>query len=654
MQGLNTYGESIPDQVEPTVKAFTPLLKAREQEIFSVKRKTFKYGATDRHQLDVYYPPSTAVRKAPILFFVYGGGYTHGDRVRGLPDYRCLNTGAFFAKQGFSTVIADYRVYPHINFPDPATDIADAYEWIVSNMVKVNEGADVKLDASQVFFMGHSAGSTSISTLMLVPGLLPVSLREHISGLILMSGAYDFRGEPMADPKLLAEYFGATPEEQQKTEPLGLLENAPNDVLDNFPPVLAPLSEYDSPPIVVSHQNFISLLRKRVAAPVEEMILKGHNHISPEIAGFGLFHLGHPSTTSAYDIGPHYGTSRYFPLTMLVQAEFTTVTLNERLGHLMGIQAHFNHCNVSQMEVVKGLGSNIPEQMEPTNNAFEPLLRPHEAEILSYKRRTFKYGATDRHQLDVYYPFSTQTGTAPVLFFVYGGGYVTGSRLLDPPHDLKYKNVGAFFAKRGFVVVIADYRLLPHIKYPDPAIDIRDAVAWVVANNDVVNQDVDVKADVSQIFLMGHSAGATTVSTLILLPDLLSNDLRQRISGVIFNAGAYEFRGAPALLPKMLRGYYGTDEELRKREPLGLLENAPIDMLDNFPPVLVVIAEFDFPPLVVSYEKMAMMLKAKLTSGVDELLMKGHNHVSPYNSLFSGEGEEWGLDVVEWLKAKCH
>ncbi|KAJ3552149.1 hypothetical protein NM688_g4304 [Phlebia brevispora] len=307
------------------------------------------------------------------------------------------------------------------------------------------------------------------------------------------------------------------------------------------------------------------------------------------------------------------------------------------------------------MEVVKGLvGLSLPEQIVPTNSAFEALLKLYEAEILSYKSKTFKYGATDRHQLDIYFPSSTETGSAPVLFFVYGGGYFTGSRVLEPPHDLKYKNIGAFFAKRGFVVVIADYRLLPAIKYPDPVVDIRDAVAWVAANADLVNQDVEVKADLSQIFLLGHSMGATSVATLVLEPVLLPYDLRRRISGVVLSAGAYDLHSSPALVPKPLHDYYGTDEELLKREPIGLLGDVPVDILNNFPPVLAIIGEFDFPPIIPSHEKIISVLKAKITSGVDELVMKGHSHVSPPNSLFSGEGEEWGLDVVAWLKAKSH
>ena len=57
-------------------------------------------------------------------------------------------------------------------------------------------------------------------------------------------------------------------------------------------------------------------------------------------------------------------------------------------------------------------------------------------------------------QLDVYYPDPAAVpgnGPVPVLFFIYGGGFVMGDRKYKPPLDLGYANLGTFFAKRGYV-----------------------------------------------------------------------------------------------------------------------------------------------------------------------------------------------------------
>lgn len=99
---------------------------------------------------------------------------------------------------------------------------------------------------------------------------------------------------------------------------------------------------------------------------------------------------------------------------------------------------------------------------------FLPALEARRAEIESVPRQTIRYGDTDRlevrasppitHsamlnkiQMDVYYPESTESGTAPVLLFVYGGGYATGAKVLQAPADVVYRNVGAYFSKKGYV-----------------------------------------------------------------------------------------------------------------------------------------------------------------------------------------------------------
>ncbi|HEX7946847.1 MAG TPA: alpha/beta hydrolase, partial [Phenylobacterium sp.] len=71
------------------------------------------------------------------------------------------------------------------------------------------------------------------------------------------------------------------------------------------------------------------------------------------------------------------------------------------------------------------------------------------------------YGANPRQRLDVYAPpRSARAGTAPLAVFFYGGSWDSGRRQ-------DYSWVGKALASRGFVTVIADYRLYPEVKYPD-------------------------------------------------------------------------------------------------------------------------------------------------------------------------------------------
>ena len=203
--------------------------------------------------------------------------------------------------------------------------------------------------------------------------------------------------------------------------------------------------------------------------------------------------------------------------------------------------------------------------------------------------------------------------------------------------------------------MIADYRIYPNAKHPDPAADIRDAAAWVVAHADEITKDEPVKLDVSKIFILGHSAGATITTTLFLEPDLLppKSDLHSRIKGIIPMAGVYHFRGVNAINADVVDAYYGTtEEERRQKETLGLLETASPELLAALPPILATVSELEDPRVEVTHWDFLKVLKEKVLNPVDDFVMKGQNHVSVMDTLMSGEGEDWAYNVVEWMRSK--
>jgi hypothetical protein len=53
--------------------------------------------------------------------------------------------------------------------------------------------------------------------------------------------------------------------------------------------------------------------------------------------------------------------------------------------------------------------------------------------------------------------------------------------LLQNTDELIYANIGSlvFFARKGYVIVIPDYRLVPAVKSPASPDDIRDTMLWV-------------------------------------------------------------------------------------------------------------------------------------------------------------------------------
>ena len=191
------------------------------------------------------------------------------------------------------------------------------------------------------------------------------------------------------------------------------------------------------------------------------------------------------------------------------------------------------------------------------------------------------------------------------------------------------------------------------MKFPDPVVDIKDAISWFVAHTDEVNSEAPVKADSNNIFIMGHSAGAAILASLILLPGLLPSDIKPRIRGAILQAAVYHFdTKIPTLPPPVISAYYGPPESVQKDCPQSLLRQASEDAVRSLPDVLLVVSEFDMPGVLESHADFHKLLQERTGKEVEEVVIKGHNHITPHVALYTGVGDEWAQGVVGWIKAK--
>lgn len=137
-----------------------------------------------------------------------------------------------------------------------------------------------------------------------------------------------------------------------------------------------------------------------------------------------------------------------------------------------------------------------------------------------------RFGDDPRQTLDVYRP-NNAGGSLPIIVFIYGGSWRSGSKS-------GYAFVGRALASKGFLVAIPDYRLVPQIRYPAFLEDNAAAVRWVVAHARSLGGDPD------RIILAGHSAGAYNAAMLALDPRWLGAG-RARVRGLIGLAGPYDF-----------------------------------------------------------------------------------------------------------------
>ncbi|MDO7884523.1 alpha/beta hydrolase [Hymenobacter cheonanensis] len=115
-----------------------------------------------------------------------------------------------------------------------------------------------------------------------------------------------------------------------------------------------------------------------------------------------------------------------------------------------------------------------------------------------------------RHRLDIYQPTAKAATPRPVVLFIHGGSWDSGSK-----DDLLYKAIGRRLAKNGFVGVVISYRLAPQVLVPQQADDCARALAWTVAHI------AEYGGDPERLVLMGHSAGGGLAALLATGSDTL-------------------------------------------------------------------------------------------------------------------------------------
>ena len=148
------------------------------------------------------------------------------------------------------------------------------------------------------------------------------------------------------------------------------------------------------------------------------------------------------------------------------------------------------------------------------------------------------YGTDERQTLDIYLPDQPAPGR-PVIVFYYGGSWQKGSK-----DD--YLFVGQAFASKGYIAVIADYRLYPQVYFPVFMEDVAAAFVW--AHEHIASYG----GNAANLFVAGHSAGGYNALMLTLNRTYLkeTGGRDHWIKGAIGIAGAYDF--LPMTDPKII------------------------------------------------------------------------------------------------------
>jgi acetyl esterase/lipase len=173
---MGTAGEGRPEQAEPSAGTF---------EVETVLDLPYYQGADAdkvKHKLDLYLPRGK--KDFPVLFFVHGGAWSHGDKNSPFGLYRRF--ARFWASHGVGTVVTNYRLSPTVTHPEHVKDVARAFAWTYRNIRTYGGRQD------QIFVCGHSAGGHLVALLatndkyLKAEGLSPGAIK----GAIPMSGVY--------------------------------------------------------------------------------------------------------------------------------------------------------------------------------------------------------------------------------------------------------------------------------------------------------------------------------------------------------------------------------------------------------------------------------------------------------------------------------
>ncbi len=221
-----------------------------------------RYASGDRHELDVYAPkgqaPKGQATAAPVVVFIYGGGWKDGNK----GEYRFV--AAALAARGFLTVVPDYRLFPAVRFPSFLRDNAAAVAWTRANIAKYGG------DPRRIFLMGHSAGAYNVAMLTLDKQWLAavgMDPDRDITAMIGLAGPYDFL--PLHDPEL--EDIFAPAGNLRLTQPITFARG-------DAPPMFLAAGTADTTVFPRNTEHLAAAIR-RDGGTVEERIYPGVNHV---------------------------------------------------------------------------------------------------------------------------------------------------------------------------------------------------------------------------------------------------------------------------------------------------------------------------------------------------------------------------------------
>ena len=248
--------------VAGSLSACAPVTTLNALTVTSTYERTenVAYGPDERQRLDIYRPVTAAPPGGwPVAVFFYGGTWHRGERA----DYKFV--GEALASRGVIALVADYRLYPQVRYPDFLSDGALAVAY------GLKEAARLGGNPKRVFVMGHSSGAYNAAMIALDPRWLKSvgSSPKALAGWIGLAGPYDFYPIENPDAKPVFNHPDYPPDSQ----PIGFASAA-------SPRTFLGAASRDT--LVDPQRNTVALANRLKAAgvPVSLHLYKHVNHVT--------------------------------------------------------------------------------------------------------------------------------------------------------------------------------------------------------------------------------------------------------------------------------------------------------------------------------------------------------------------------------------
>ena len=561
--GSRVFAADTPStpSAETAKPAVTPIAKATPVP-YPATLANVPYGSHERQVLDFYKAQSD--KPTPLLFFIHGGGWTHGDKATmgGVKAYLAAGISVVAINYRYTSQAQAAGVTPPVKAP--LEDAARALQFVRS------KAAEWNIDKERIAASGGSAGACS-----------SLWLAFH---------------KDMADPK------SADPIARESTRLWCVAVSAPQTTLD--PQQMkewTPNSKYGG------HAFGFTGDKAKGLSQFDEF-LQNREKILPWIAEYS------PYALAGADAPPIYMTFPKPPALGQDQDDPTHtanfgVKLQEKLRGL-GVECELvypgapdvMHRGTQDFIVEKLKGPAPKSAAAQAKPAYHP---PADVEVLE----DVVFGTVDGRELhvDIARPRQLPAGPMPAVLLIHGGGWAGGTHKGYAP---------TWLAQHGYFTASVEYRLSGDAPWPAQIEDCKLAVRWLRANAEKYH------VNPHRIGCMGHSAGGHLVACLGTLGADKSLDnaggyqgIDSRVQAVVDEAGPVDFTpaGRPTLgtemkdhpgLVKLLGGGFAEKTDAWRQASAALHVSA------DTPPFLILHGENDHLVPISQAERMVAALKS--------------------------------------------